>query len=63
MSEKLEVIYYPSVDNMKLFVIDIEYRSPHTHPEIEVLFLGEYAVFYILYQQQITSYYLYLDNK
>lgn len=39
MSEKLEVIYYPSIDNMKLFVVDIEYRSPHTHPEIEVLFV------------------------
>lgn len=39
MSEKLEVIYYPSIDNIKLFVVDIEYRSPHTHPEIEVLFV------------------------
>ena len=39
MSEKLEVIYYPSVDNMKIFVVDIEYRLPHTHPEMEILFV------------------------
>ena len=39
MSEKLEVIYYPSIDNMKLFVVEIDYRSPHIHPEIEVLFV------------------------
>ena len=39
MSERLEVIYYPSIDNMKIFVVDIEYRTSHIHPEIEVLFV------------------------
>lgn len=39
MNQKQEVIESQNIINMKLFVVDIDYRTLHMHSEIEILFV------------------------
>lgn len=37
--EELEIIPHPFVDGMRIFINKVEYRSPHFHPEWELLWV------------------------
>ncbi|WP_099328916.1 hypothetical protein [Clostridium paraputrificum] len=48
MNQKLEIIDYPNIKNMNLFVVEIDYREPHLHPEVEMLFVLKVTLFLLL---------------
>ena len=52
MNQKLEIIDYPNIKNMNLFVVEIDYREPHLHPEVEMLFVFKGNPIFIINDEQ-----------
>ena len=52
MNQKLEIIDYPNIKNMNLFVVEVDYREPHLHPEVEMLFVFKGSPIFIINDEQ-----------
>lgn len=52
MNQKLEIIDYPNIKNMNLFVVEVDYCEPHLHPEVEMLFVFKGSPIFIINDEQ-----------